>query len=100
MPRLAERQPLRDQRVDLLLLQQVEQCEQIVSEPRGFQPHEPLDTVRHHALAARQKPVLEDVPPQGGGFANGVPPARRTRNRPPPMQLGLENPFGPKVLPL
>jgi hypothetical protein len=38
-----------------------------VAEPRGFQPHQPLDTVRHHALAARQKPIPEDVPPFNKG---------------------------------
>src|SRR5262249_44954347 len=77
VPRLAERQPLRDQRLDPLLPKQVEECEQVVAEPGGSPPHQPLDAEWHHGLPARPKPVPEDVPSQDGGLTNRVPPARR-----------------------
>jgi len=38
LPRWAERRRLSDQRPDLLLMQQVEQCRQILAEPWGSQP--------------------------------------------------------------
>src|SRR5437763_17012414 len=91
LSRFAKGQPLCDQWLYLPLLQQVEQGEQAVPKPCGFQPHQPLDTVRHHALAARQKLVPEDIPPQDRGFTNRVPPAWRTRSEPSSVQLGLES---------
>src|SRR5215469_10367506 len=62
-----------------------------MSEPRGFHTHQPLDTIRHHALAPRPEPVPEDVPTQNRRFANRVAPGRRTRGHPSAVQLGLES---------
>src|SRR6266545_256857 len=46
-----------------------------MTEPRGFQPHQPLDAVRHHALSARLEPIADDEPTQFSGLANGMTPA-------------------------
>ena len=54
---LGEGEPLRDERLDLLLLEQVEQRGQVLPEQRGLQPLEPLDAVGDDALAAREKPA-------------------------------------------
>src|SRR6266542_2617773 len=45
-----------------------------MTEPRGVQPHQPLDAVRHHALSARLEPIADDEPTQFSGLANGMTP--------------------------
>src|SRR5215467_1796626 len=45
-----------------------------MTKPRRFEPHQPLDAVRHHALAAGFEPIAQDVPTQFSGLANGMTP--------------------------
>src|SRR5256885_4534058 len=45
-----------------------------MAEPRRFEPHQPLDAVRHHALSAGLEPIAEDVPTQFNGLAKGMTP--------------------------
>src|SRR5215831_10357696 len=45
-----------------------------MAEPRRFEPHQPLDAVRHHALSAGLEPIAEDEPTQFGGLAKGMTP--------------------------
>ena len=57
---------LRDERLDLLLLKEVEQGDQILSKPRRSQPFEPLDAVGDHPFPAREKPAASHVQPEDG----------------------------------
>src|SRR5689334_1230437 len=43
-----------------------------MTEPRRFEPHQPLDAVRHHALSAGLEPIAENEPSQFSGLANGM----------------------------
>src|SRR5213078_4435882 len=43
-----------------------------MAEPRRFEPHQPLDAVRHHALSAGLEPIADDEPTQFSGLANGM----------------------------
>ena len=61
---LGKRKSLRDERLDLLLLKEVEQGDQILSKQCRFQPFEPLDAVGDHPFAAREKPAASDVQPE------------------------------------
>src|SRR5215471_20224865 len=45
-----------------------------MTKPRRFEPHQPLDAVRHHALAAGFEPIADDEPTQFSGLANGMTP--------------------------
>ena len=63
---LGKGQSLRDQRLDLLLLKEVEQGDQILSKPCRSQPFEPLDAVGDHPFPAREKPAASDVQPEDG----------------------------------
>src|SRR5262249_6547365 len=86
--RLFERQPLRNQRLDLALFEQVEQREQVLTEPRRFQPHQPLDAVRHHALSAGLEQIAQDEPTQLSGLANRMTaPAARSNASPTHFRL-------------
>ncbi len=63
---LGKGKALRDQRLDLLLLKEIQQGGQILSKPRRSQPFERLDAVGDHPLAAREKPAAGDVQPEDG----------------------------------
>src|SRR5512134_1357883 len=58
---LGKRKSLRDERLDLLLLKEVEQGDQILSKQCRFQPFEPLDAVGDHPFPAREKPAAGNV---------------------------------------
>src|SRR5439155_2745005 len=45
-----------------------------MTEPRRFEPHQPLDAVRHDALSAWLEPIAQDEPTQFSGLANGMTP--------------------------
>src|SRR5512135_248173 len=45
-----------------------------MAEPCRSEPHQPLDAVRHHALAAGLEPVTHNEPTQFGGLAKGMTP--------------------------
>src|SRR6266516_844635 len=45
-----------------------------MAEPRRFEPHQPLDAVRHHAFSPGLEPIAEDEPTQFSGLANGMTP--------------------------
>src|SRR5688572_3350426 len=49
---LGERESLRNEWLDLVLLEEIQQRNQVVSKPCWFQPLEPLDAVRDHSFAA------------------------------------------------
>jgi hypothetical protein len=80
-PCLGERQPVRDQRLDLLLSQQVEQRQKVLSKPRRPEPFECLDTVGDHTLAAREKPATHDIESEPGDPADALPAPRTTRSQ-------------------
>ena len=67
LPRLGEGKSPRDERLDPVLLEEVEQDSQILSKPFGFDPFERLDAVGNHAFAAREKPAAGNVEPEDGG---------------------------------
>jgi len=54
---LFEGQTLRDQGLDLAFFRQVQQRQQVMAEPRRFEPHKPLDAVGHHALSPGLEPI-------------------------------------------
>src|SRR2546425_2823822 len=58
---LGKRKLLRDERLDLLLLKEVEQGDQILSKPCRSQPFERLDAVGDHPFPAREKPAAGDI---------------------------------------
>jgi len=59
-----KRKSLRDERLDPLLLKEVEQGDQILSKPCRSQPFEPLDAVGNHPFPAREKSAASDVQPE------------------------------------
>ena len=67
VPRVGEGKPPRDERLDLLLLEQVQQGDQILLKPFRFEAFERLDALGDHAFAAREKPRADDVAPEGDG---------------------------------
>src|SRR5262245_52398694 len=64
LPGLRQRESLRDQRLDLPLFKEIEQCAQILSKPCRPQPFEPLDAVGDHPSPAREEPAASDVQPE------------------------------------
>ena len=63
---LRKRKSLRDERLDLLLLKEIEQGDQILSEHCRFQPFECLDAVRDHPFPAWKKPARGNVQNKDG----------------------------------
>ena len=63
---------LRNQGLDLLLVQEVEQGQQILSEPGRFQPFEPLDAVGDHTFSARKQPAAGNIQPENGNFTKAM----------------------------
>src|SRR5215831_11394487 len=74
MARLFERQPLRDQGLDLAVFEQIKQRQQVMAEPRRFESHQPLNAVRHHALSPGLEPVAQDEPTQLSGLPKRMTP--------------------------
>src|SRR5262249_1398616 len=70
--RFLEWQPLRYEGLDLTLLEQAQQCQQVVAEPGRLESHRPLYAVRRHALSAGPEPVADDVPPPLGRCSKGM----------------------------
>src|SRR5262245_43172432 len=62
--RLGKGKSLCDDRLDLLLLKEVEQRHQILAKPRRSQPLQPLDAVGGHPFPSREKPATSDVYPE------------------------------------
>jgi hypothetical protein len=58
---LGKRKPLRDERLDLLLLKEVEQGNQILPKLSRLQPFERLDAVGDDTFPAGEKPAVGDV---------------------------------------
>src|SRR6185295_15912129 len=59
-----------------------------MAEPRRFEPHQPLDAVRHHALSARLEPITHYEPTQFCGLANEMtPPAAGSHASPTHLRL-------------
>lgn len=63
---------LRDQRLDLALLQQVEQRDQILSKKIRSQSFECLDAIGNDAFPARKKPTARNVQPEEGGSTKAL----------------------------
>jgi hypothetical protein len=70
---LGKRKSLRDERLDLLLLKEVEQGDQILSKQCRSQPFQPLDAVGDHPFPAREKPAANNVHPEDGDATNAIP---------------------------
>ena len=66
VPCLGKGESLRDQRLDLLLVQEAEQGDQILSKEFRFQPFERLDAVGDHPFPAWEKPAASNVQPEDG----------------------------------
>ena len=67
---------LRDERLDLFLLKQFQQCNQILSKQCRLQPFERLDTVRNHPLPAGHEPVASNVQSEDSGLTKAMTTAR------------------------
>ena len=63
---------MRDERLDLVLLKEVEQGDQILSKQRRPQPFEPLDAVGDHPFAAREKPAPGNIQPENADFTKAL----------------------------
>ena len=61
---LNERKPPRDDRLDLLLLKEVEQGNQVLSKHRRFQPFEPLDAIGNYTFPAGEKQTSRNIQPE------------------------------------
>ena len=61
-----KRKSLRNEWLDLLLLKEIEQGDQILSEPCRSQPFEPLDAVRDHPFPAREKSAADNIQRENG----------------------------------
>ena len=61
LSRLDQGKSLRDQRFDLLLSKQLQQCAQILSKECRLEPLEPLDAVGNHAFVAGENPAAKNV---------------------------------------
>src|SRR6266498_710788 len=75
---LGKRKSLRGDRLDPLLLKEVEQGDQILSKPFRFQPFERLDTVGDHPFPAWEKPAAGDVQAEDGGSPKALTTAWTT----------------------
>src|SRR5688572_27499825 len=76
--RVRKRKP-RDQRLDPVLPEELEQREQILTKQRWSQPFQPLDAVQDHALAAGKKPTTGDVQADDSDGTNTMTPPRVPR---------------------
>src|SRR5262245_53372415 len=85
LSRLGKRKSLRDHRLDLLLLKEVEQGDQILSKQGRPQPFEPRDAVTDHPLPAREKPAADNVQPED---ADSMVSMATTRSQSTPTQRG------------
>src|SRR5215831_18081806 len=79
LSRLGERELLGDERRDLLLFEQVQQGDQVLSEQIGLEPLERLDAVGDDALPAWKNPSPGDVHAEGGGSRKTLTLARAPR---------------------
>src|SRR5262245_51430509 len=70
---LGKGKSLRDQRLDLLLLKEVEQGNQIRPKPCRSQPLQPLNAVGDYPFPAREKPAASDVHPEDGQSMKAMP---------------------------
>src|SRR5262245_51302441 len=70
---LGQWQALRDERRDLVLLQEVKQGTQVLSKPGRSQPLQPLDAVGNHPFPAREQPAAGDVHPEDRDATNAMP---------------------------
>jgi hypothetical protein len=66
VPCLGKGKSLRDERRDLLPVQEVKQGDQILSKEFQFQPFERLDAVGDHPFPAWEKPAASNVHPEEG----------------------------------
>ena len=69
---LGKRKSLRDEWLDLLLVQEVEQGDQILSKPCRSQPFEPLDAVGDHPFPTREKPAAGNIQPEDADFTKAM----------------------------
>src|SRR5687767_15992863 len=76
--RVDKRKP-RDQGLDLVLPEKLEQREQILTKQRWSQPFQPLDAVRDHPLAAGKNPAANDVQAEDSDWTNAVTAAHSVR---------------------
>jgi hypothetical protein len=76
---LGKRKSLRDDRLDLLLFQQVKQGDQILSKQCRSQPLKPLDAIGDHPFLAREKPAAGDVQGVDGNSMKAITAACTVR---------------------
>src|SRR5690242_1875542 len=85
-PRRRQRQPSRDQGLDLALAQEFEQGDQVLSEQSRSHALQPLDAVGNHTPPTRKQPASRDVQAEDRDAAKPVTSAGTTRSQPPTPQ--------------
>ena len=73
---LSQGKSLCDERLDFLLLEQLEQDSQVLSKPFRFQPFERLYTVGDYSFPAREKPASRDIEPKDSSSPKALATAR------------------------
>jgi len=81
VPRLGKGKPVRDEWFDLLLSQKVEQGDQILSKPCGFQSCEHLDAVRDHPFPPWENPAADNIQSEDGGSTKALTTTWTTRTQ-------------------
>src|SRR6478672_3038366 len=73
---LGKRKSLRDKRLDLLLLKEVQQGDQVLSKQCRLQPFERLDAVGDYPSPAREKPASGNIHREDGDGAKTMTTSR------------------------
>ena len=87
---LDKRHALRDERRDLLLVQEVKQGEHILAKPGRVHPLQPLDAVGDHPFPAREQPAACDVHPEDRESTKALPTPCTTGRHTPPTERGRQ----------
>jgi hypothetical protein len=74
-PRVSKRKSLRDERLNLLLLEEIEQRNKVFPKPSRLQPFQRLDAVGDHSLSTRQNPATDSVQREFSGPPKSPTPA-------------------------
>lgn len=75
---LSKRKSLRDERLDLLLLKEVEQGDRVLSKQCWPQSFEPLDAVGDYPFPAGEKPTAGNIQPENADFTKAMTTTRTT----------------------
>jgi hypothetical protein len=62
----------RDERLDFVLFEELQEREQVLAKPCRFQPFEPLDAVGNHTFPSGQKPAAGNVQPEDADLTKAM----------------------------